>query len=127
MNGQHSYRGGYQKVSYRGGPGGWDNRGGWGHGHHPHHHHRPMMPGILMFLLVLFVLSKAWWLIFVIPGLFFWFAGSSGSRSWNCDTPKSVTVKAEKRKNDGYYGEEDYDGYYDEKPKRQTDQEYEII
>lgn len=128
MNGQQSFQNrdhnGYQRVTYRGGPGNWGSRGSWGH----HSHHGSPLTAILLFLLAIFILSKAWWLIFVLPGMFFWLVG--GSKTWSagawddCESPRKV--KVEKRKNDDFYGE-DEDSYFDDKPKRQNDQQYEIV
>lgn len=130
MNGQHSFQA-YQKVSYRGKPKHWHNhnwQGQWGH-HGPHHHHyRSPFPGILLFFLAIFIFSKLWWLIFLLPALFFLAIGSKAWKSgaWDgCESPRTIRVEASKRKNDEFYSEDDE--YFDDNPKRQSDREYEII
>lgn len=130
MNGQQSFRE-YQKVSYHGKPKqwqsyNWQNRGHWGH-HGHHHHSRSPFPGILLFFLAIFIFSKLWWLIFLVPVLIFLFVGSRAWRAgaWDgCESPRTIRVEAGKRKNDEFYGD---DEYFDDKPKRQNDRDYEIV
>lgn len=132
MNGQQSYYNGNQKVSFRGGPPHWHHHGrhhaGWGHHGHHHHHYRSPFPGILLFFLAIFIFSKLWWLIFLLPALFFLAIGSKAWKAgaWeDCESPWTVRVETEKRKNNEFYGEDD--DYFDDKPKRQSDRDYEII
>lgn len=70
---------------------------------------KPVLPGILMFVLFVFIISKAWWLLFFLP-LFFGFIFKSNGGCWMpFDHDDSDPGK---RKNDDLF-------YPDDKPKNE--------
>jgi hypothetical protein len=101
--------------------GGWGR--GWGYGRSP-------LPALLLIIAFFFVFSRVWWLIFLLPGLFFLFGGAKLSAwgSWNC---ASDSNDGEKRKNEARWLDADDDEtVHLAKPKRGDEaasRDYEII
>lgn len=101
------------------------------HGHHWHHnrwhnprHHRsygsPINPlaGILFLVLAIFLISKAWWLIFILPALLGPLGYASGMfKDFDCDNLMPDTHDDDPRKQKRQFYEDD-DPFYPEDDDR---------